>query len=501
MVHLTPALINLFLSAWFIRRFGVKAAMFQQTFWAALRNLCQIYAQTVGGATGMKIIQVTQLFNLLGSGGGFQLCANSYVAMLSEDHARTANFGILGGIFMLGSSIGYSTGGSAERYFGYLAPFQLAFILLCFSTVFGMFFLPHFTPEHEDKPHSGRAGFLAPLKVFIPRKIGNANRRDWNLLYLGLGTFFSVLATGYAPMMLQLIATDVFDFTPYTSGYMLSLTLFVRFIFLTGMFPTIISRGRRWMSPQRAPSISSDDSGATIACAAGKSASTPSSACPSRSSSLERTPKASQIRGLPVPPVPNIPRRSSQSHSSPSSSAFSRADYVPSRAISESPPPYACDNDDMDLEPIQGCSSVPHAAAFDLLFLRSSILLDGILTSAVTFATAPWHMYLAATALPFASGTGPASKGVMLEFVPPEERGRRDECDCAGGEARAGVHDWAVWLPVRVAERAQRADARVRCQRRCCHPGLPCASACHAASAPERNFIVVYSIMVMLHGL
>lgn len=48
--------------------------------------------------------------------------------------------------------------------------------------------------------------------------------------------------------------------------------------------------------------------------------------------------------------------------------------------------------------------------------------MDGILTGIVTFATAPWHMYFAAGVLPFASGTGPASKGVMLEFVQPEER-------------------------------------------------------------------------------
>lgn len=31
-------------------------------------------------------------------------------------------------------------------------------------------------------------------------------------------------------------------------------------------------------------------------------------------------------------------------------------------------------------------------------------------------------MYAAASVLPFASGTGPASKGVMLEFVAPEDR-------------------------------------------------------------------------------
>lgn len=59
---------------------------------------------------------------------------------------------------------------------------------------------------------------------------------------------------------------------------------------------------------------------------------------------------------------------------------------------------------------------------FDLLFLRNSILLDGILTGTVTLASKQWHIYLAAAVLPFASGTGPASKGVILEFVAPEEK-------------------------------------------------------------------------------
>lgn len=381
--------------------------MFQQTFWAALRNLTQIYAQSVGGAAGMRIIQTTQLFNLLGSGGGFQLCANSFVAMLSGDEARTANFGILGGIFMLGSSIGYTLGGTAERYLGYLAPFQLAFVLLCFSTVFGMFFLPHFTPEHKQKPDARKTSFLAPLKVFIPRKVGN--RRDYNLLFLGLGTFFSVLATGYAPMMLQLIATDVFDFTPYASGYMLSLTLFVRFIFLSGLFPRIIATGRRWVTIRRSASMDSFDSARTITRTPHKGQSASSSASTSRLSSPDRTPRAM---------ADDIPRCSSPS---PASSGFFHApitagtqqgNFVPS----QSPAVYSHDSESY------APTRAPHPALFDLLFLRCSILLDGILTAVVTLSSHPWHMYAAASVLPFASGTGPASKGVMLEFVAPEDR-------------------------------------------------------------------------------
>lgn len=38
---------------------------------------------------------------------------------------------------------------------------------------------------------------------------------------MGLGAFFSVLATGYVPLGLQLVATNVFGFKPAESGAML----------------------------------------------------------------------------------------------------------------------------------------------------------------------------------------------------------------------------------------------------------------------------------------
>jgi putative heme iron utilization protein len=82
--------------------------MFQQTVWAAMRNLTQIYAQTIGGGTGIQIIQTTQFFNIMGSGGGYQLAANAFIAALATPEKRTSMFGVLGGIVMAGSSAGYT---------------------------------------------------------------------------------------------------------------------------------------------------------------------------------------------------------------------------------------------------------------------------------------------------------------------------------------------------------------------------------------------------------
>ena len=100
----------------------------------------------------------------------------------------------------------------------------MTFGLLCFCTVFGSLFLPYFAPDGNSRNGKKSKSFLAPLKIFIPTKKLQADgqrRRSWSLTLLGVGAFFSVLATGYVPMGLQLVATNVFGFHPSDSGQML----------------------------------------------------------------------------------------------------------------------------------------------------------------------------------------------------------------------------------------------------------------------------------------
>lgn len=54
---------------------------------------------------------------------------------------------------------------------------------------------------------------------------------------------------------------------------------------------------------------------------------------------------------------------------------------------------------------------------FDLTYARFSIFADGILTLLCTFVREGWQMYLVAAILPFAAGTGSASKGSVLQMV------------------------------------------------------------------------------------
>lgn len=63
-----------------------------------------------------------------------------------------------------------------------------------------------------------------------------------------------------------------------------------------------------------------------------------------------------------------------------------------------------------------------HGSQFDLYFLRWSIFLDAVLTGTVALANKPWHLYIAAAILPLASGTGSACRGVVMDMVEPAMR-------------------------------------------------------------------------------
>lgn len=359
-----------------IERYGIKNALAQQTFWGACRNLCQTYAQIVGGAAGMRIITVSQVFNSMGSGGGYQLCANGFVSLLSSDEQRTANFGVIQGIHMLGSAVGYTVGGTIERLLGPLAPFNVAFVCLVFCTFFAAVSLPYIDPRTEITGKNGQSvskkkkrGLFSPLKVFIPRRVtsqSGKSRLDTNVFFLGVGTFTSVLATGYVNMALQLVGTNAFGFTPDTSGLMMSCTQLVQAGFLSLAFPRIIAAGRRWYAaPAHKPCIA-----------------------PSSASS------ASSTRTLTDDAVD--PANPDQAELDAAGSTLPDTPAKPTDAA--------------------------HGSAFDLAFLRRSILVAAILTSAVSFSNKWWHLYVAAAVLPFSSGTAPAAKGVMLDIVDFEDR-------------------------------------------------------------------------------
>lgn len=121
------------------------------------------------------------------------LTANTFVNALVLPEERTASFGILQGVFMLGSCVGFSIGGLVGDRFGDAAPFEVTLCLLIISTILSSAFLPYIAPEPVDEESgTGIGGMLKPLLVLGPRRIekedGGDGNRYWGVTLLAFGT-------------------------------------------------------------------------------------------------------------------------------------------------------------------------------------------------------------------------------------------------------------------------------------------------------------------------
>ncbi|KAJ7441921.1 hypothetical protein B0H11DRAFT_2095176 [Mycena galericulata] len=345
--------LNLIVTTWEIKNWGLRKAIINQTFWPALRNLTQIYATVVGGRLGITIMQSTQLITILGGGAGYLLSANSYMAEVVEPEERTAAFGVLAGMAMLGVANGYICGGLSNDFIGLSAPFEITFCLLVGSTFFTAFCLPYIppggfpsksdvnstdedpTPEDLKKKESVFA-FLYCLSIFLPGKYADDKGRFWGLPLLAVGAFWSVMATAYVPLMLQLTATNQYGFKPGDNGFLMS-----------GNALSLL------------PPADGDTAG-----------------LPTVASSLEpyETTSGETMTESPVNPQ-------------------------------DAPP-----------------TDKKHGSAFDLAFLRYSMVIDAVLVGLLVFSNSSADIWAAAVILPLASGTAPACKGVLLDMVPAKHK-------------------------------------------------------------------------------
>ncbi|KAF7317419.1 hypothetical protein HMN09_00478600 [Mycena chlorophos] len=373
-VNTFSAMLNLMLSAWEIRHWGLRRALVQQTFWPALRNLCQIYAVQVvyvGGRTAITIIQVTQLITILGGGLGYNLAANSYITELVTAEERTAAFGILAGMNMLGTAMGYVGGGLVGSLVSLRAPFEVTFTLLVISTIFTGTSLPYIPPTASldaNNPQEKKRSSFTAIRVFRPVKFVLASGKHvwwYGLTLLAVGTFAGALATSYVPLMLQLTATNRYEYGAAQNGYLMASLSLSRALFLTFAFPRIIKLGRKWYSS------------------------------PSATSSPSSPPASSEAL-------------------SPTTTELQTGAIIP--ATSEGGDAPLPDEAAAHVAPKE--TDEKHGSRFDLVFLQSSILVDAFLTCLVAFASKAWHINLAAIILPLASGTAPACKGVLMDMIP-----------------------------------------------------------------------------------
>ncbi|KAI1421160.1 major facilitator superfamily transporter [Xylaria sp. FL1777] len=356
---------NLFVCGYFIKLWGPRWSFVSQTSLLGLRVSTQIIGVTFGGRTGELIFQICQGIGVIGGPRGYQLVLNTAVGETVAAKDRTSIFGRLQGSIMLGTAFGYLLGGVLGDLYGIRRPFEVAFFLYVVSTLYGALLLPTKTSTDETnqkQPSRGLNGFFAPLKVIVPHKycLGSGKViKNYGLIFLALGIFLGVFASGYAPLLLQMYATSVFDFNTTENGYLMFGNSLIRGLFLLFMFPKIITEGRIWFNRG--------------------------------SQQDERTEWHPTDDGA----VPTNPED------------FAAADggEVPQEPV-QSP--------NLDEE--------DSGTGFDLLFVRWSLVVDSLVTLFAGFSSAGWQVYLVGFLLPFASGSAPAAKGVMTEMVPPHQR-------------------------------------------------------------------------------
>ncbi|KAK5449717.1 hypothetical protein LTS15_008792 [Exophiala xenobiotica] len=378
-------LLNLFLTGSLIKRIGIKPTLVIQVFFPALRLLVQNIGVEVWGSTGIIIIQCSQIVSIIGGPSGYLLVLNTFITEVVEYEGRTAALGRLTGAMMFGSAIGFLLGGVVAEAFGIKAPFRLTFILFLSACAYVALFLPHIPPaaKEMDERESGKGRkskkkgarrFLGPLAVFAPRKfIGRDGvvRTEYGAFLLAWGVFLGILATGYLPTLLQLYATDVFAFGTKQNGWLIFMYSMLRGVFLTFAFPKLISVGRTFNTRRERSTL-----------ARATKHDTPP---PSRGADGQEPTEREPLLG-------------------------SRPPQLASTTDASNDEEDVKDDDNQKVKKQQ-------TFTFDLTYTRGSLIADGLLTLLCSFVHTSWQMYLVAAVLPFAAGTGSASKGTILQMV------------------------------------------------------------------------------------
>ncbi|KAI1324714.1 hypothetical protein F5Y16DRAFT_402125 [Xylariaceae sp. FL0255] len=355
-------IMNLFVAGWEMRHYGPKASLAIQTFFPAVRVVIQATSLAIGAKTGLIIMQLSQLVGIWGGPAGYILVLNTIIAEVTEPEGRTAMFGRLQGIIMIGSALGFFFGGLAAEKINITAPFEIAAVSFLICCTFTLLFVPYIDPItlSSDTKAKGLAGFFGPIKILGPQMMRLQDgrlKKHFGLLFLAFGVYLGVLATGYAPTLIQMYSMTVFEFDPMSNSILMAVGLLIRGVFLMGIFPIIIKYGRIWYKKTDEP--------------------------------LPDT--------APESPIPTHPEE---------------IDPMPANIVNHQEEPAKAPK---PISEVQG-------AGFDLFFLRWSLLIDGLITALAAFATQGWHMYLVAFLLPLASGTAPASKGVLTEMVPANRK-------------------------------------------------------------------------------
>lgn len=258
--------LNLFVCGYLIKIWGSRWAFVSQTSLLALRVASQAVGVTIGGRTGIIVFQAFQGIGIIGGPRGYMLVLNTAISELVAARDRTAVFGKLQGSTTLGTAIGYLLGGVIGDVYNIRRPFEVAFFCFIACSTYGAIFIPRSTSgaagDSQDACKAkAKADFFAPLKIIVPHQYRLTSGRivtNYGLIFLSAGIFLGVLATGYAPTMLQMYGTTEFNFSTTENGWLMAGNSFIRGIFLYFMFPQIIAAGRQWLNgpEQKKPATS-----------------------------------------------------------------------------------------------------------------------------------------------------------------------------------------------------------------------------------------------------
>jgi MFS family permease len=358
-------LVNLLVAAWTIKRLGVKRALIVQVFWPAIRLLIQIIGVTKGSAPGIAIVQASQITTIIGGPNGYVLCLNSFVADVVGHEARTGALGRLQGCMYIGGATGFLIGGLVAEAFGILAPFQMTLLLFLSCCIYVAFTLPATSPpeakdDKESQPTVGVARFFGPLRIFKPQKwIGPDGRTTTQFGALTLGIGVFL---GILAMGYIVVLLQQYATSEFHFGTRENGLLIFLYSVLRGSFLSLAF-----------PRI------------------------------IARGRKWLQPRDG----MENVmPEEESLIQDHP----ISANEIEITEPMETEEPANPASQDEQE------------TFAFDLFYARFSVLLDAILTGAAMFVTRGWQMYIVALVLPFAAGTGAASKGSILQMLPSSDR-------------------------------------------------------------------------------
>ncbi|KAJ4310900.1 hypothetical protein N0V94_008220 [Neodidymelliopsis sp. IMI 364377] len=361
-------LVNLIVTGWTIKRLGVKRALAIQIFWPAVRLAVQNVGVSRGSNAGIFILQASQIITIVGGPNGYVLALNSFVADVVEHEGRTGALGRLQGCMLFGAAVGFLAGGLIGEAFGITAPFRITVVLFLLSCAYVAICLPSTPPHEEEESYTGQPAiglgrFFGPLRIFAPQEwtlVDGRRSTQFGALTLGLGVFLGILATGYIPTLLQMYATDEFAFGTRANGWLIFMYSSLRGFFLSFIFPRIISAGRKWIEPRDVQPLKSSEDEALLG----------------------------------------------DSHISASPNEIGPIDTMDNDVEPNGPP-----------QPKE-----TQTFAFDLMYARFSLLLDGAMTGLAVFVSQGYQLYIVAALLPVAAGTAAASKGTILQMLPNSQR-------------------------------------------------------------------------------